>query len=91
MNTANAAFSKSVSCTSMGLNSTRQPMDDPAGGGLKRRVCQFVDWMFYSIIAGHQKIFVWAEGAVPYLKMVVAGGIVLMNSLREYYKWVPNK
>ena len=43
MNTANAAFSKSVSCTSIGLNSTRQPMDEPAGGGLKRRVCQFVD------------------------------------------------
>jgi hypothetical protein len=27
-------------------NSTRQPIDDFGGGGLKRKVCQFVDWMF---------------------------------------------
>lgn len=47
MNTANAAFSKSVICTSIGRNSTRQPMEEPAGGGLNRTVCQFVDWMFY--------------------------------------------
>ena len=43
MKTANAAFSKSVSCTSMGRNSTRQPMGEFAGGGLNRRVCQLVD------------------------------------------------
>jgi len=41
-----AAFSKSVSCTSIGLNSTRQPILVFGGGGLKRIVCQLVDWMF---------------------------------------------
>lgn len=51
MNTAKAAFSKSVSCTSMVRNSTRQPMGELGGGGLKRRVCQLVDWMFWKGIA----------------------------------------
>jgi hypothetical protein len=37
-----AAFSKSVSCASHGLNSTRQPMGEYGGGGLNRIVCQFV-------------------------------------------------
>lgn len=41
-----AEFSKSVSCSSHGRNSTRQPMEVLGGGGLKRIVCQFVDWMF---------------------------------------------
>lgn len=38
-----AAFSKSVSWTSHGLNSTRQPMVEFGGGGLNLMVCQFVD------------------------------------------------
>lgn len=38
-----AAFSKSVNCTSHGRNSTRQPIVELGGGGLKRIVCQFVD------------------------------------------------
>lgn len=42
-NTANAAFSKSVGWTSIERNSTRQPIGEFTGGGLKRRVCQFVD------------------------------------------------
>lgn len=46
MKTANAAFSKSVICTSMLRNSTRQPMGEFGGGGLNLRVCQFVDWIF---------------------------------------------
>ena len=46
MKTANAAFSKSVSCTSIGRNSTRHPMGEFVGGGLKRTVCQLVDWIF---------------------------------------------
>lgn len=41
-----AAFSKSVICTSILRNSTRQPIGELGGGGLKRSVCQFVDWMF---------------------------------------------
>ena len=44
--TENAAFSKSVICTSILLNSTLQPIGEPGGGGLKRRVCQFVDCRF---------------------------------------------
>lgn len=46
MKAAKAAFSKSVSWTSIGRNSTRQPMGELTGGGLKRSVCQLVDWMF---------------------------------------------
>jgi len=46
MKAENAAFSKSVVCTSIGRNSTRQPIEDPGGGGLNRKVCQFVDWIF---------------------------------------------
>jgi len=46
MNTENAAFSKSVHCTSIDRNSTRQPIGELTGGGLNRIVCQFVDWMF---------------------------------------------
>jgi hypothetical protein len=30
------------------LNSTLQPIGDFGGGGLKRNVCQLVDWRFYS-------------------------------------------
>ena len=45
--TTNAAFSKSVSCASVGRNSTRHPIGEFGGGGLKRIVCQFVDWMFW--------------------------------------------
>lgn len=48
MKTANAAFSKSVGWTSIDRNSTRQPMGELAGGGLKRTVCQLVDWMFWT-------------------------------------------
>jgi hypothetical protein len=47
MKTANAAFSKSVGCTSIERNSTRQPIGELAGGGLKRTVCQLVDWIFW--------------------------------------------
>ena len=32
--------------TSVGLNSTLQPMEVLGGGGLNRTVCQLVDWMF---------------------------------------------
>jgi len=46
-----AAFSKSVSCTSIDRNSTRHPMrdvppkcSDEGGGGFQRTVCQLVDW-----------------------------------------------
>lgn len=46
MNTEYAAFSKSVSWTSMLRNSTLHPMGESTGGGLNRIVCQFVDWMF---------------------------------------------
>ena len=46
MKTANAAFSKSVIWTSIGLNSTLHPMGEFTGGGLKRTVCQLVDCMF---------------------------------------------
>lgn len=38
-----AAFSKSVSWSSQGRNSTLQPIWEFGGGGLKRIVCQFVD------------------------------------------------
>lgn len=34
--------------TSVGLNSTLQPMEELGGGGLKRMVCQLVDWIFYN-------------------------------------------
>ena len=46
MKQTTAAFSKSVNCNSHGLNSTRQPIGAEGGGGLKRIVCQLVDWMF---------------------------------------------
>lgn len=41
-----AEFSKSVNCSSHGRNSTRHPIGVLGGGGLKRIVCQFVDWIF---------------------------------------------
>mmetsp|Transcript_89388 Transcript_89388/g.239086 ORF Transcript_89388/g.239086 Transcript_89388/m.239086 type:complete len:212 (-) Transcript_89388:895-1530(-) len=52
--TAKAAFSKSVSWTSMERNSTRHPTPPVSlapptgggGGGFHRTVCQLVDWMF---------------------------------------------
>lgn len=44
--TAKAAFSKSVIWTSMLRNSTLHPMGEFGGGGLKRKVCQFVDCIF---------------------------------------------
>jgi len=47
MKTAKAAFSKSVSCTSITLNSILHPMSLFGGGGLNLSVCQFDDWMFY--------------------------------------------
>lgn len=34
--------------TSRGLNSTRQPIGEPGGGGLNLIVNQLVDWIFYS-------------------------------------------
>jgi hypothetical protein len=43
MNTAKAAFSKSVIWTSILRNSTRQPIGEFGGGGLNLKVCQFVD------------------------------------------------
>lgn len=46
INTTKAAFSKSVSCTSIERNSTRHPILLFGGGGLKRTLCQFVDWIF---------------------------------------------
>ena len=48
MNTAKAAFSKSVIWTSMLRNSTRHPMREFKGGGLNLKVCQLVDWIFYA-------------------------------------------
>mmetsp|Transcript_93838 Transcript_93838/g.262573 ORF Transcript_93838/g.262573 Transcript_93838/m.262573 type:complete len:207 (+) Transcript_93838:215-835(+) len=49
-NAVKAAFSKSVSCTSMDRNSVRQPMYGPhiflGGGGFQRNVCQFVEFKF---------------------------------------------
>ena len=32
--------------TSVGLNSTLQPIDELGGGGLNLIVCQLVDWIF---------------------------------------------
>ena len=46
-NTTKAAFSKSVICTSSGLNSTLQPKVESGGGGLNLMLCQLVDWIFY--------------------------------------------
>lgn len=46
MKILNAAFSKSVICTSILLNSTLQPIGEFTGGGLNRIVCQFVDCIF---------------------------------------------
>mmetsp|Transcript_12407 Transcript_12407/g.29204 ORF Transcript_12407/g.29204 Transcript_12407/m.29204 type:complete len:210 (+) Transcript_12407:407-1036(+) len=55
MKAVKAAFSKSVSCSSIVLNSTRQPMCPGAegdfspscgGGGFQRKDCQLVDWRF---------------------------------------------
>lgn len=45
--TVYAAFSKSVSCTSIGRNSTRQPILLWGGGGLNLIVCQLVDCIFW--------------------------------------------
>ena len=35
-----------VLVTSVGLNSTLQPIDELGGGGLNLIVCQLVDWIF---------------------------------------------
>ena len=35
-----------VPLTSVGLNSTLQPIDELGGGGLNLIVCQLVDWIF---------------------------------------------
>jgi hypothetical protein len=39
--TENAAFSKSVICTSIVLTSTLHPIEEFSGGGLNRTFCQF--------------------------------------------------
>ena len=44
--TVKAAFSKSVSWTSIVLSSTRQPMFESAGGGFHLTEFQFVDCRF---------------------------------------------
>ena len=45
--TVNAAFSKSVSCMSSGLNSTLQPMSlSIPGGTLNLKLFQLVDYRF---------------------------------------------
>jgi len=46
MKQTTAAFSKSVNWTSQGRNSTLHPIELSGGGGLKRIVCQLVDWIF---------------------------------------------
>src|SRR5688500_3777069 len=78
--TAKAAFSKSVSCTSMLLNSTRHPMGELAGGGLKRRVCQLVDCMFYRRILISKK----KCSNKTHLKVIHARRVILINSLRKH-------
>lgn len=76
MKTENAAFSKSVIWTSMLRNSTRQPIVE-FPGGLKRTVCQLVDWIFCR--ASPHQLLATASKHSPDLKMVVARRVVLVN------------
>ncbi|KAG5457272.1 MAG: hypothetical protein BJ554DRAFT_2758 [Olpidium bornovanus] len=51
----NAAFSRSEIWTSIDRNSTRHPIGELCGGGLKRTVCQLVDWMFWKSAKNEMK------------------------------------
>lgn len=50
-------------------NSTRQPMEEFGGGGLKRRVCQFVDWMFCKL---GQIMLTVTDNTEAYLEVIAA-------------------
>ena len=87
MKTAKAAFSKSVSWTSIGRNSTRHPILELTGGGLKRTVCQLVDCMFCAMLV----CVVAAEPMFTYLKVVITILVVLVYGLGEYHEQITNK
>lgn len=89
MNTENAAFSKSVSCTSIGRNSTRQPIGEFVGGGLNRSVCQLVDWMF--CVAAQSDTYRKGAGSDTNLEVVIIDRVVLVYAFRENNNGVPNK
>lgn len=83
MKTAKAAFSKSVNWTSIGRNSTRQPMGEPGGGGLKRIVCQLVDQMF----CRRQT----SAGSLTHLEVIRRDAVVLVDRLGEDDERIPNE
>lgn len=85
--TANAAFSNSVNCTSIDLNSTRHPMVELTGGGLKRMVCQLVDWMFCLSEEYKRMELVWII-KITYFKIIGRFLIVLIQKLVVNYKRV---
>jgi len=47
--------------TSVGRNSTRQPISVPGGGGLNLNVCQLVDWIFCTQTAYYDLRYTWRE------------------------------
>jgi hypothetical protein len=69
-------------------NSTRQPIDELAGGGLNLRVCQLVDWIFCATKLG---FIVDLNQDVTDLKMITAIRIVLVDCFGKYHKRVTNE
>ena len=68
-NTVNAAFSNSVSITSIVRSSTRHASTGPPKvGGFHRTLCQLEDWMFYASAPAHAATSKCSEDCVSSLE-----------------------
>lgn len=63
-------------------------MGDLGGGGLKRRVCQFVDWRFLPILS---TLSVAEEGHSAHLKVIITSLVILVDGFRKYYQRVADE
>jgi hypothetical protein len=69
-------------------NSTRQPIGEFGGGGLKRKVCQFVDWMFCKF----GQIMMYQHSLdTNYLKVITTCSVILVDGLGKYNERIANK
>lgn len=89
--------------TSMGRNSTLQPISEFGGGGLNLIVCQLVDCRFcknmFSISSSLNRVFThgWFYGKLledyrkPHLKVIRLIFIIQMNFLLKDGEWISNE
>lgn len=69
-------------------NSTRHPICEFGGGGLKRTDCQLVDWMF---LGNHRLAYNMIGLVVIYLKMIITDSVILIDSVRKDDEGIPDK